>query len=221
MGRNALIMICSNISRWAIRMIHLLLALTFLCVDIVILSVMPPRREKMEKPFSIWLPSTYLWPTQPMTWSLPTSLSPSLPAVTLTNATPLTLVFTVIQIHPTGPASRHRSCFCLCPESTYRTYFQGSSPFLLRSKDIPLKRPSLATLFKINPKPISFSRPLPCYILPHCFYFEYLFMCSISSTRQRNILPFLVLYPLISGRVPGTEEVPNNYLVNGWNHESV
>ena len=53
MGRNALIIICRNISRWAIRMIHLLLALIFLCVAIVILSVTPPRKEKMEKPFSV------------------------------------------------------------------------------------------------------------------------------------------------------------------------
>lgn len=59
----------------------------FLCVDIMVLSAMATRKGKVEKPFSIRLPSTYLWPAPGVRWSFPPSLPLPLPAAIHTNST--------------------------------------------------------------------------------------------------------------------------------------
>ena len=155
MGRNVLILTQSSISSWTIKWFIRHELCLCLCVDVTVSSVIPTRKEKIGKPFPIHLTAIhFLWPTWPVIWVLPTSLSPPLPVVTLTNSILPILAFALPQIHQTSSDSKHWPCVFLCLGSIYQRYFQDSSPLVPWSKDIPLKKTSLATLYKIKPNSI-------------------------------------------------------------------
>lgn len=138
MNRKAFAIIQSNLSRWAVGRIHLLLALSLSVYwrHGVVSDAYQEGRDR--GPFSISLPvtSTACDPASP------TSVWPSLPAVTPTDSAPLWLK------HIKSVLTQSSVLVFPLPGKQLLKIF----PLILWPKDIPLKGPSLATLWKINPQ---------------------------------------------------------------------
>lgn len=146
MGRDTLIITCRNISRWAIRRIHLLLDLSFCVLMLRYCQWWLLGRKGWKSPSPFDCHSLNSDPHSPWPGSGQISIS-----ITFNS-------------NPHQPSSTHTGFHCCLNTSNWtglKTWvlfllclegiFKVLSPSLLWSKDMPLKRPSVTTLFKINP----------------------------------------------------------------------